>query len=185
LIGDQSLIPALVEYAGRDNEPGPYFGNAGPLAAIQAAARIARFPRIFEEIPATALGKPSVDAGPGNPFHLWQHFGLENSSALEQASVALVLREIGNFDRTELPPWSPLFSETAMWELHNRLGILTLLLLPAASDVILSQALVEAAMQSIGSLAAVPVLTQVPHWGGSAISELAAARLGRLRSDPA
>jgi HEAT repeat protein len=182
-IGDQSIIPALIEHAGSDPEPGPYVGKAGPLAAIQAAARLAGLPRLFEAIPATALGKAGSGADPKEPFDLWQLFGLAESATLEQASVAVVLNTIGEFDKSKLPSWSPIFSETAMWELHQRMGVLTLTLLPAATEVFLRRSLVDAAMRSMGPLAAVPVLRQVAQWGGPELTELANAQLVRMLGD--
>lgn len=176
-IGDQSIIPALIEHAGKDPDPGPYVGKTGALAAIQAAARLAELPHIFQEIPATTLGKA---ADPEDLFDLWLHFGLKESASLEQASVAVVLDTIGEFDKSELPSSSPLFSEAAIWELHQRMAVLTLTLLPAATPVFLRQPLVDAAMRSIGSLAAVPVLRQVAQWGIPKVKELAAAQLGRM-----
>ena len=182
-IGDQSIIPALIEHAGKDPDPSPYVGKAGPLAAIQAAARLAGLPRLFEAIPATALGKAGSGADPEEPFNLWLLFGLEESATLEQASVAVVLNTIGEFDRSKLPPWSPIFTETALWELHQRMGVLTLTLLPAAAEVFIRRPLVDDAMRSMGPVAAVPVLRQVAQWGGPELTELANAQLGRILGD--
>ncbi len=131
--------------------------------------------KYLDHIPAIALGRSPAD----DPLHLWSLFGLEGSPLIEQCSVAALVRGIGEVDRSELPSWYPLYSDTALWELHRRLAVLVLLILGAFG----LRPLVEAAIGSIWSYAANPVLVETVNWADEPIASLPLLVSGRTRAE--
>jgi hypothetical protein len=179
----------LLEHATREMPRGPLiFGNGSALAAIQSAARISGIQILFERIPATALGRKRQDSD-GFQINPWFMLGIQDESILEKFTVSAVLGEFGRRDRSELPcyvpdvfPYNASSLDTALWELHTRMAVLTLLCLHALRQKWINE-LATAALSKFWSPSAEPVLTEAQSWAQELIASVASAELERRRKD--
>jgi hypothetical protein len=185
----------LLEHATREMPHGPpFFGNASALAAIQSAARVSGIQTLFSRIPAAALGRTRED--PERFYiHPWRMLGLQDESFLDKYTVSAVVEEIGRCDPSKLPcyvpavfPYNPSSTATAVWELHNRMAVLTLLCLHALGEESINR-LTNMALSKFEFNSAEPVLIEAPSWAGERIASAARIELERRqkgqRSDSA
>lgn len=181
----------LLDHATREMPPGPLiFGNGSALAAIQSAARDSGIQILFERIPATALGRKRQDSD-GFQISPWSMLGIQDESILEKFTVSAVIGEFGRRDRSKLPcyipavfPYNASSLDTALWELHTRMAVLTLLCLHALRQECINE-LATAALTKFWSLSAEPVLTEAQSWAGELIARAASAELERRRKNEA
>jgi hypothetical protein len=169
----------LLDHACRKLQYGRFFGNSSTLAAIQAAGRIAGVQPLFERIPAAALGRKGFLSNP------WPLLGYEDDSFLDDYSVTAVMNEIGGKKLNEFPcfvrasfPYNVSSTESALWALHERMAVLTLLCLgPFLAEM--RSDLSQQALQAFGGFSVEPVLNATKQWAGERLVSAADTELAR------
>jgi hypothetical protein len=171
-IGAGDSVLTLLEHATRDIRSGPsVYGGLSAVAAIQGAARALGVGKFFDLVPAALLGRKAMSES--TEMDLWLSFPLgERAEALlMHAPLPGLVKAIVEFDRSRLPSW--MYSDLAMWELHQRLAVLALAVIAVTVSEEHLQTLARQALMRFWDLSAAPVLRELALSSVPALAEFA------------